>query len=189
MGGVGRRVQGGGRLLHHADALFGLAGLGMNGVRMLDVKIVAAVAAVAHKLLWPQGYGGAGGEGLLVLGMLVQAWCSPVATLWEQVKAGQELSARTANADGIRPFVPTTCVDPCCGSGARDDSLGSAWLARRRRSNDGRRGCCWGPGTAARGTAAREQARRERLGRYVEYRGYVHVDWRPQEGWTHRAAG
>ena len=52
---VGRRpdVQGGGRLLDEGGALLGLAVGRMDGQRMLNVKIGrAAVAAVAHKLLW-----------------------------------------------------------------------------------------------------------------------------------------
>lgn len=57
-GGVGRSEEGGRRLEQRIGALFGLVRIRMNGVRMLKVKIVAAMAAVAHQLLWPKDIAG-----------------------------------------------------------------------------------------------------------------------------------
>jgi hypothetical protein len=64
---VWSRPDDGGRVAREGGVLFRLVRCRMNGLRMLGIiKILWVVAAVAHKLLWPEGMAVLG-EGLLLV--------------------------------------------------------------------------------------------------------------------------
>lgn len=173
---VGRRpdVQGGGRLLDEGGALFGLTLGRMDGQRMLNVKIGrAAVAAVAHKLLWAWSGEPCGG------GCCCNATADPGPWLcgngvW-RVKVERVTFSPGEYHTGsgqCMQWNSASCVNPCCG-----ESM-VRWISAQRAAQGRTRGAkerASGAAAAMRETTTRE---RESSGRQVYAAGEsVHIHW------------